>query len=244
MWNRGRAAHEAAEAAAAVPAWRSWVSRGERLGSALVDLVFPEDCAGCGRAGTVCCAECRSVFDTPELVARDTSTHALTRYRGTARALVVAHKEHRRRGLTRPLGDALAAAVPHLPTARPGPDGTWWLVPVPSRPSAARRRGGSHLLALARRCAATLHADGHSVAVAPALRLAAGARDAVGLDRTQRAANLAGRLRVREDACPPRGTPVVLLDDVVTTGATLSAARAALVGAGVPVGAALTLTAA
>lgn len=100
------------------------------------------------------------------------------------------------------------------------------------------------MLALARACAATLSETGLPVAVAPALRLTAGARDAVGLDRGQRAANLAGKLHLAAEGAPPPGAPVVLLDDVVTTGATLAAARAALRRAGIEPCAALTLTAA
>ena len=78
--------------------------------------------------------------------------------------------------------------------------------------------------------------------VARPLRLAGRTRDSVGLDAEQRAANLAGRVRVRLAALPVRAPGgVVLVDDVVTTGATLRACRDALACAGVRVEAAVVL---
>ncbi|WP_372508457.1 ComF family protein [Amycolatopsis iheyensis] len=115
------------------------------------------------------------------------------------------------------------------------------LVPAPSRPSAARVRGGPHVERLAREAAKVLAERGFEVAVAPALELAGGARDAVGLDRAQRAANLAGRLRFRPAGRPPPGIPVVVVDDVITTGATAAACVHALGAEGVEVAAVLTL---
>ena len=216
-----------------------------RLVAAVLDGLLPSSCAGCGARGFACCPGCARVWAAPRRVVRaplpsGLPVYALSRYHGAARRMVLAHKERGRRDLSAPLGRALAAALPWLPGAGP-PDDGWWLVPAPSRRSAARARGGSHVLALARHCAAELGRTAPA-AVAPALRLRAGARDAVGLSRARRAANLDGRLRVVAAGLPPPGAPVVLLDDVVTTGVTAAACAAALAAAGVPVAAVLTLT--
>jgi predicted amidophosphoribosyltransferase len=63
----------------------------------------------------------------------------------------------------------------------------------------------------------------------------------VGLDAAQRAANLAGRITVDETRLPPARDRVLLVDDVVTTGATLRTCRLALAEKGTSVGMALTL---
>ncbi|MFD2419240.1 ComF family protein [Amycolatopsis pigmentata] len=213
-----------------------------------LDLVLPVTCAGCGDPGSPCCAECFAMLAKPGPVARGPTgavpVYALAPYSGPPRRLVLAYKERGRRDVAGRLGAALAAALPYLPEARPGLGEWWWLVPVPSRRTASRVRGGPHLLRLARACAAELASAGRPVAVAPALRLRSGARDAVGLDRAQRVANLEGRLVVEPRGLPPPATPVVLLDDVVTTGATAAACTRALAAAGVPVAAVLALTAA
>jgi predicted amidophosphoribosyltransferase len=99
------------------------------------------------------------------------------------------------------------------------------------------------MLRLAGHTARTLATTGIPAAVAPALQLDPTARDAVGLDRTQRAANLAGKLRWCPEGAPPPATPVVILDDVVTTGATVVACTRTLTDSGIRVTAILTLTA-
>jgi len=77
--------------------------------------------------------------------------------------------------------------------------------------------------------------------VAPLLRLGAGVRDAVGLTRAERAANLDGRIRLLPGDCPEK---VVLLDDVITTGATVAACARLLRANGIQVSAAIALAAA
>jgi predicted amidophosphoribosyltransferase len=94
---------------------------------------------------------------------------------------------------------------------------------------------------LARALAATRAATRPPIRVAQVLALARRTRDSVGLDAAERAANLAGALRVRHAALPPPGSRVVLLDDIVTTGATLRACRDTLTAGGVIVEAAVAL---
>lgn len=212
-----------------------------RAVTALLDLLLPAPCGGCGAAvgpGIALCATCTAVLARPVPVPDVPGlppAMALAPYAGAARALVIAYKERGRRDLATPLAAALAHALDGL-----GLGGPCLLVPAPSRRSAARARGGDHMLRLVHRLAATGHGR-----VLPALELTAGARDSVGLSPAARAANLAAHLRVRAGPLRgvARGLPVVLLDDVVTTGATAVVAARALAAAGLPVDLLLVVTA-
>lgn len=148
---------------------------------------------------------------------------AASSYDGPVRAALLAHKEHGRRGLGRPLGAALGRAVA-------GVDGRRGvvLVPVPSSRAAVRARGDDH----ARRLALAAARELPGARALPLLVPARAVADQSGLDARQRTANLAGALRARQ---PLDGVPVVVVDDVVTTGATLAEAVRALRAAGADV---------
>ncbi|WP_112269165.1 ComF family protein [Lentzea terrae] len=195
-----------------------------------LDLLLPPSCAGCDRPGTPCCATCLDDFGPPQRIqvpGVGPPVWTLAAYRGAARELVLAFKERGARALVAWFGAMVAAA---LVAVGPRP---WTLVPAPSRRSAARDRGGDHMLRIAR---AVQIAD-----VAQVLRLAPGVSDSVGLSAGERRQNLEGRVQVH--GRPQPGT-TVLLDDVITTGATASACVKALRRAGVRTHAVLALTSA
>ena len=183
---------------------------------ALVDLVLPRCCAGCGRPGSLLCGACLP-REPARAVAPD--VWAAGDYDGALRSALLAYKERGRRELARPLGRLLASALP------PGGAGLV-LVPVPSRRAAVRERGGDHVLRLAR-----VAGRAAGLRVRPALRLVREVADSAGLHREERAANLSGVMRAR----PPAGAPALIVDDIVTTGATLQEAARALRAAGWPV---------
>ena len=201
------------------------------IAEALLDLVLPGGCAGCGEPAGLLCVDCAEALGAPARPAWPVPAPpdlpppwAVATYAGPVRAMVLAHKEDGRLALARPLGDALARAVRAALVAPPGQGRRpVTLVPVPSRRAAVRARGHDPTLRMARRAAVTLRHGGIPVRVAPVVRPARGLADQAGLDAAARAANLAGALAV-----PPRwarlvaGRPVVVLDDVVTTGASLA----------------------
>ncbi|MBN1093789.1 ComF family protein [Blastococcus sp. TML/M2B] len=203
--------------------------------SALADLVLPRTCAGCGLPGAALCPGCGALLARPHLATPRRfpegfpPTVAAGAYAGPVRPAVLAFKERGRAELARPLGTALALAVAAVVSALPGPPGEVLLVPVPSSSAALRSRGRDHVRELTGRAVRELRAAGLPAAQRRLLHRRGRVRDSAGLSAAQRRANLAGTFVLAPGAAAGTG-PLVLVDDVVTSGATLTEAGAVLAG--------------
>ncbi|GAA3759852.1 putative amidophosphoribosyltransferase [Spinactinospora alkalitolerans] len=197
--------------------------------AALADLVLRAECAGCGGAGAPLCAECADVLARGPRRCRSRPgcppVWAAGPHAGRHREVLLAFKEHGRRALAGPLGRSLARAAVDAGAGA----GPVLLVPVPTRRSSARRRGYDAVGLLAAAAAAELTAQRFDVRLRPVLRHTRRVSDQVGLGARSRRANLAGALEMRPGSGPElRRHRVLVVDDVLTTGATVAEAARAL----------------
>jgi predicted amidophosphoribosyltransferase len=228
--------------------------------AALVDLVLPEACVACDAPGAVLCGTCRATLSGVARVVWPTPPptglpppYGVSDYAGVARAAILAHKEDGCFSLAAPLGAALAASVRVAVAATYAPSEPVVLVPVPSSRAAVRARGHDPLARIAQESARIFRASGVDARVAPVLRVRRRVADQAGLGSAQRAVNLASAMTVRETSWfrrlgfTARDLPLprrcLLVDDVMTTGATLTEAARALRSAGIEVPAAAVIAA-
>ena len=185
-----------------------------------VALFGPPRCVACRTRADWLCMPCRAEARPPQEamvingVARGLAPWA---YEGGPRSLILALKVRGSRGAAGPLIDAMVRSAR---TARLDADTVTW---VPARRKDKLARGFDHAEVLA-----VGVARGLGVPAAPLLRRRGHQLDQAGLDRKHRLTNLA---KAFEAADPVSGT-VLLVDDLVTTGATAACCAGALTAAG------------
>ena len=200
----------------------------------LLELLLPPSCGGCARFGSLLCGSCRASF-RPAGEAQDRffapdagvalgealefATSAFV-YEGALRRAMQRLKYGHVARLAAPLAAAAAGALAEI---RAHLDGAV-LVPVPLHPARERERGYNQAMLLAQ-CLAP-----PGVRVADVLVRGRMTTKQHKLDRAARARNLSGAFTLRRDGRVPRS--VVLVDDILTTGATLEACAAVLRSAG------------
>lgn len=198
----------------------------------LAGLVVPVACPGCGADDVRWCDECEAVWWSDPLRCDSGAPRlngpgiaalpvwSVAELAGPAHAMVAAWKDGNRRDLDALLAAAMrraaAAVAPSLPHAVT-------VVPVPSRAASVRRRGADLPGVLAEAVAAGLRDAGTAAGVTSCL--AVGRSSQRGATARARWSQASAAVTARRAAV---AEPVVLVDDVVTTGATLAAATRAL----------------
>jgi ComF family protein len=191
-----------------------------RVRRALLDalaVLSPVDCAGCGAPDRSLCDSCRHALTaavTPRRLADGTTVFTALRYEGVVRRTLLALKESGRTDVAGPLAVPLAAALARA--VQPGAE----VLVIPTSSAAWRRRGYDPVALLAKRA---------GVRHAKVLRTVRATASQKSLGADQRSSNVHNSMVSRTAL---HGRRFVLVDDVVTTGATLSEAARAITSAG------------
>jgi predicted amidophosphoribosyltransferase len=214
------------------------------------DLLLGASCHGCGQPWWGICPSCRQQlaarrpFVTAPIPCPDGFPVTVTSspYDRLLRRVINAHKERQALILTRLLAERLALSVhallAHL--AYPPTASKIVLVPIPSAAGTVRQRGFDATGSMARYAARRLHAQ-YPVAVRGVLTQARSVADQAGLAAGARQQNLSGAFRLRRSISA--GAVVVVVDDLVTTGSSLTEAARVLRRARIPVLGAATVAA-
>lgn len=216
------------------------------FGLDLLALMWPSSCASCGAPDRELCATCLAALreggKAPWLPIPGLGVpgYAAGAYAGELRAALLAYKNRGARAPLRVLGRRLAvplraAAYAEYRSGAPDPP---HVVVLPSRARRVRERGFKHVDELVRIAGrgSALRLDRRS-----ALRALRGRTGQVGLDALARETNAARVRVVARHARILRGKTVILVDDIVTTGATVRAAIAVLAAQNVRVVAVVSL---
>lgn len=203
---------------------------------ALLDLILPPACAACGRFGSLLCDACRRGFRAPSdeagcfvvpdpgvVVGSDlTLAVAAFAYEGPVRKAIGRLKYAAAARVAGPLTDITRPVLARL-TVMSGPA---TLIPVPIHPERQRQRGYNQAALLARHLA-----RGSGLRMDELLERSEFTERQHRLDRAARMRNLRGAIRVRAGAAVP--AVAIVVDDILTTSATLEACASVLVAAGV-----------
>lgn len=196
----------------------------------VVDFIYPPRCPSCGAAVAAQAGLCTACWSTlavpehPEAAAHTVPVYAATCYNETSRKLVLAYKHGGRIALSGLLARLMAARMPEPEIGRAPP----LLVPVPLHRWRLWSRGFNQAALLARE----LERLGKGEAAVTALMRFRRTPNLGDLGRAARERVLTGAIRLSPGAAARiRGRAVVLIDDVLTSGATSRACLAAIAAA-------------
>jgi ComF family protein len=204
----------------------------EHMFEQIISLIAPHECLSCRAEGSLLCSLCR-VSQLKNVVACSAcgrcvgsvlcdscvqqtpldAMYAVCEYKGVARQLVAKLKFERASAAARPMALAMAAVLPAM--------NDLVIVPVPTASKRIRMRGYDQAAVIARGVAQCMGAT-----YVPLLSRS-GQQRQVGRSGLQRRLQMHDAFWLKARRIPPKKT-YILIDDVLTTGATLAEAARAL----------------
>lgn len=205
---------------------------------AVNELLFPQRCISCKTLGRALCPSCLPEwkFENRFQILRDNQGNRLpvfssADYSDVTRSIILAAKESSIKDADRLVTQALNFSLAKFLQC----NFANLLVPIPSRAQATRTRGRDFLAEITQGVAKEFNIDSAAL-----LRHRRKVRDQSGLSLGARRNNLAGAFVLDSGRGQPLGAELLLIDDLVTTGATLLEAARALRYAGFEVKGAVT----
>jgi len=190
-----------------------------KIFSELSQLLFPTRCYGCNQLGLNICTSCRDQWIPHYYKSNigDHFVHSAVVYTDTASKIILAAKENGLKGAD----DLIISAIMHVLKQSRVNFSYLTLIPVPSSKYSQRKRGRSFIVDLTQQIS-----DLSGISMRDCLYVSRRVSDQSGLTKKQRMLNVQGAFSLRKGTVL-RGD-VILIDDVVTTGATLREAARAL----------------
>lgn len=191
-----------------------------------LDLIYPKRCPGCHKPAVSICQSCKIFWEKPPISIKLNknsvsvlSVFSVAQYRNEVRAILLAYKEDGEREAGKVLTEALLQARRGIIN-----HSVCTFVPIPSNPKSVRRRGRDFMLDL---CNQVAIQSGDKVL--SIMKVKRDVQDQSKLNERERSQNLVGAFD-----CTPKNLkllvkfPIILVDDLLTTGATLREAQRAL----------------
>lgn len=197
-----------------------------------IDIVFPEECAGCGEHGDILCENCISYIPKAEQPVHSFIT-AIFNYRNpTIRKVIWKLKYKNARVVAKYFGEKLYEEIlgeigDNLYILK---NEVFLLVPIPLHKKRFRERGYNQSELLAREIIKYDAGKIFQLAPKALLRTRATNAQAKSQKRAARFENLRGAFST--DTATVCGKNIIIIDDVTTTGATFLEARKTLLHAG------------
>lgn len=197
----------------------------------LTSLIYPTQCLGCYKGGSSLCDDCALYWTyQPSIVQKiPLPIYAIAPYSMEVSRVVLLAKENGNVQAQSMLATAIAQL---LASATPQNFKECFLVPIPSKRSSIRRRGEKFLIPILSEVTKIMSSKSEThYSVAEILEIQRSVRDQSGLTSKERVANMKSAYRVKLPVKSEKNfaaNPVIIVDDVITTGSTMASAYRAL----------------